>query len=82
MPGLKLVGMTRGADDSRNNVLCACEVDRRTENDYEGYAVGQWQHAAEAIEFGLNGWVSVHGVGMRWMPLRSLLPKTAVAEES
>lgn len=57
-------------------------MNRRTEDDYEGHAVRQWQHAAEAIEFGLNRWVAVHGVGMREMPLRSLLPKTVIVEES
>lgn len=55
---------------------------RHTEDDNESHAVRQWQHATEAIEFWLNGRITVHDVGMRWMPLRSLLPKTALAEES
>ena len=78
-PHAQMPGVVSWDDERRNTVLHAS---RRTEHDYEGHAVRQWQYAAEAIEFWLNGWVSVHGVGMRWMPLRSLLPETAVAEES
>ena len=45
--------------------VCGRGSCRHTKDDYEGHAVGQWQHAAEAIEFWLNGWITVHGVGMR-----------------
>jgi hypothetical protein len=46
-------------------ILGSSKYRLHTKNDYEGHTVGQWQHAAKAIEFWLNGWIAVHGVGVR-----------------